>query len=80
MEKQCHNQKCIKRKAEEVNLVLDDGVNLNEISLMESASLVVHFANKRMNNDSMKRWKKEYFTPILDYKPKCLTLVKGWMA
>jgi uncharacterized Fe-S cluster-containing radical SAM superfamily protein len=55
-------------------------VKLNEISLMESASLVDHLVNKRIIRVSMKRCTKEHFIPIIDYKPKFLTLVKGWMA
>jgi hypothetical protein len=54
MDNQRLNRKCDKRKAEEVNLVLGDGVKLNEITLMESASLVGHFANRRMTSDAMK--------------------------
>jgi hypothetical protein len=72
--------KCIKRKVEEVSLVLGDEVKINKITHMESASLVGCFYNETMTGYAMKIWNQEHFFPIIGYNPKFLTLAKGWFA
>jgi hypothetical protein len=41
-------KKIVKRKAEEINLLLGDGVKLHEITHLGDWYFVSHFSNKRM--------------------------------
>jgi hypothetical protein len=80
MEDPQERRKCVKRKEEEVNLVFGDGVKLNEITHMESKSLVGNFSIRKMTRDMMKICTSTHFLPILGYEPKFLTLAKGRLA
>jgi hypothetical protein len=47
-------KKCVKCKMEDPNLVLGEGMKLNEILAMEEAMLVGRFASKRMSMETLK--------------------------
>jgi hypothetical protein len=47
---------------------------------MQSATLMGHFTRKRMLTNTLKKWTTEKFSRLIEYEPKSLVLVKGWLA
>jgi hypothetical protein len=65
-------RKCVKRKMEESNLVLGKAVKLHEILDMEEATMVGHFASKKMSIKTLHKQNIENFRGILGYTSKCM--------
>jgi hypothetical protein len=55
IEKHQRNRKYVKHKVEETNLVMGEGINLQEIKDLEDATLVGHFTSKRMSMEILKK-------------------------
>lgn len=74
------NQKCIKQKLEECNLLLGKYLQLNEIHEMDDSAVIGKFARKMISMVIISKWIEKNIFPILCYYPWCLILVKGWMG
>lgn len=55
------HKKYVKRKEDDINLELGEGIKLHDIMTMEDSALVVRFARKRMSIETIKAWTSEFF-------------------
>jgi hypothetical protein len=69
MEVRKKNRRCLKMKVGITSLVLDDGINLNEITNMQWETLVGHFTSKRLLATTLGRWTSHTFASVLGYEP-----------
>jgi hypothetical protein len=74
-----NNRKCVKRKEDDINLELGEGIKLHHILMMEDSTLVGSFVNKRMNIETLKGWTSNKFAKLLGYEPQSMILSKGWI-
>jgi len=67
-------RKCIKRKIEDLSLVLGKDIDLNDVLSMEKEVVMGNFSSRRMYMVVFWWWMEQIFQPILGYTTKFLIL------